>query len=135
LRFGWWQPRFEPTKHANKDCVARTSSGILGGEDSLLSRIIRRIIKDERRHFAFYFAQARKRLHAPAAQRLTNFLLRRFWEEVGRSVRGSEDAQRICSVLFSNEVGLCRLTAIDTAISRLPGLEWFDLASRRCAAK
>jgi hypothetical protein len=115
------------------DYVVRTSSDIQSGEDLLLSRILKRIIKDERRHFAFYFAQARKRLYEPAAQRLTSFLLRLFWEPVGSSVRGGEDARRICSVLFSGDAGLSRLTTIDSTISRLPGLEWFDLATRRCA--
>jgi len=115
------------------DYVSRVSSDSASVEASLLSRILRRIIRDERRHFAFYFAQARKRLQTPAAQRLTNFLLRSFWAPVGSSVRGDEDARQVCATLFPGEIGRSRLAAIDSAISRLPGLEWFDLASRRCA--
>jgi len=114
------------------DYTARSTSDPAVVETSLMSRILRRIMKDERRHFAFYFSQARTRLVTPAAQRLTNFLLRRFWAPVGTSVRGDEDAQRICGLLFADGAGRRRLTGIDSAISRLPGLEWFDLASRRC---
>jgi len=114
---------------------ACSNSGSGRFDSSLLEQILRRIIKDERRHFAFYFGQARSRLRARGAQRLTSFLLRRFWAPVGSSVRGDAAARRICSTLFAHAAGLHRLKAIDSAIKRLPGLEWFDLAVRRCAPR
>jgi hypothetical protein len=100
---------------------------------SLLSQILLRIGKDERRHFAFYFQQARTRLQPPGARRLTNFLLRRYWRPVGSSVRGDPDARRVCDVLFQGAAGSRRLGRIDSTITRLPGLEWFNLAAARCA--
>ncbi|MGC1398643.1 hypothetical protein [Candidatus Binatus sp.] len=96
----------------------------------LLTTILERIIKDERRHFAFYFNQARCRLRAPAARRLTAFLVRNFWTPVGVTVRGDPSMRRVCAYLFPGDSGVERLATVDRAIARLPGLEWFDLGAR-----
>jgi hypothetical protein len=98
----------------------------------LLTTILNRIIKDERRHFAFYFGQARRRLEPRAARLMTSFLLRRFWAPVGSPVRGVAAADRVCGYLFSDPEGVASLQALDTVIAGLPGLEWFNLASRHC---
>jgi hypothetical protein len=58
--------------------------------------------------------------------------VRNFWTPVGSPVRGDADARRICGYLFGDEHGLHRLAEHDSMIARLPGLEWFDLASRYC---
>jgi hypothetical protein len=100
------------------------------GRRPLLTTILERIIKDERRHFAFYFNQARRRLRASAAQRLTAFLVRNFWTPVGVTVRGDPAMRRICAYLFPGDRGVERLAGVDRAIARLPGLEWFDLGAR-----
>jgi len=96
----------------------------------LLTTILERIIKDERRHFAFYFNQARRRLRAPAARRLTAFLVRNFWTPVGVTVRGDPAMRRVCAYLFPGERGVEHLARVDRSIARLPGLEWFDLGAR-----
>ncbi len=101
-----------------------------GSQHPLLTTILRRIIKDERRHFAFYFNQARSRLRAPAARRLTAFLVRNFWTPVGVTVRGDPAMRRVCAYLFPGESGVERLADVDRSIARLPGLEWFDLGAR-----
>jgi rubrerythrin len=98
----------------------------------MLTSVMNRIIKDERRHFSFYFNQARRMLQNPAARRLTSFLVRHFWTPVGSPVRGDVDAHRICEFLFPGDAGRARLTAMDEVIARLPGLEWFDLGTRYC---
>ncbi len=113
--------------------LIETDRGPIARADSaqpLLNRILDRIIKDERRHFAFYFSQARRRLRAPASQRLTRFILRNFWEPVGSAVRGNPDVQRLCRRLFPGTDGRNRMRAIDATIAKLPGLERFDLAER-----
>jgi hypothetical protein len=97
---------------------------------SLLTTILERIIKDERRHFAFYFNQARRRLRVPAARRLTALLVRNFWTPVGVTVRGDPAMRRVCAYLFPGDRGVERLGAVDKSIARLPGLEWFDLGGR-----
>jgi rubrerythrin len=98
----------------------------------LIATVMGRIIKDERRHFSFYFNQARRMLQDPSARRLTSFLVRHFWTPVGSPVRGDADARRICAFLFPGEQGRARLVEMDTMLARLPGLEWFNLAERYC---
>jgi hypothetical protein len=51
--------------------------------------MLSRIIKDERRHFSFYFNQARLRLQPRAARVLTSLILRNFWTPVGSPVPGT----------------------------------------------
>jgi hypothetical protein len=110
--------------------IRQTDPGAAGREPSLLTTILERIIKDERRHFAFYFNQARARLRPSAAHRLTSFLLRRFWTPVGVTVRGDESMRRVCAFMFPDDAGLSALDKLDSRIRVLPGLEWFDLGRR-----
>jgi len=98
----------------------------------MLTTVMSRIIKDERRHFSFYFNQARTMLRDPAARRITSFIVRHFWTPVGSPVRGDADARRICGYLFGDEQGPRRLAEHDSMIARLPGLGWFDMTSRYC---
>jgi hypothetical protein len=98
----------------------------------MLTTVTNRIIKDERRHFSFYFNQARRMLQDPAARRITSFVVRHFWTPVGSPVRGDADAHRVCAFLFPGDEGRARLVEMDSVLARLPGLEWFDLATRFC---
>ncbi|MFI5353160.1 MAG: hypothetical protein ACHQZS_09380 [Candidatus Binatales bacterium] len=98
----------------------------------LLTTILSRIIKDERRHFSFYFNQARTRLRPRAAQLLTATLVWHFWSPVGSPVRGDSDMRRVCAYLFDDHRGPQRLAEHDSMIARLPGLGWFDLAAKYC---
>jgi hypothetical protein len=98
----------------------------------LLTTVLSRIIKDERRHFAFYFNWAQMRLRPRAAQLLTIIALKNFWSLVGSPVRGNADAHRLCAYLFGDAHGPRRLAQLDSTVARLPGLQWFDLASRYC---
>jgi hypothetical protein len=107
--------------------IRQTDPGAAAREPSLLTTILERIVKDERRHFAFYFNQAQNRLRPVAAQRLTSFLLRRFWTPVGVTVRGDESMRRVCAFMFPDDAGLSALGELDSKICALPGLEWFNL--------
>ena len=98
----------------------------------LLTTTLSRIIKDERRHFSFYFNQARVRLQPRAARILTSLVVRYFWTPVGSPVRGDAAARRVCGYLFGDDQGPRRLVEHDSMIARLPGLGWFDMASRYC---
>jgi len=95
----------------------------------LVKTVLGRISKDERRHYSFYFHQARERLKPRVAQIVTAFIVRNFWSPVGSPVRGNADAARICDYLFSDAEGPRRLERLDGAIARLPGLSWFNLGS------
>jgi hypothetical protein len=61
-------------------------------ENPILAEILRRLAKDERRHFAFCYNQAKNQLQARNAERLTTFIIKRFWLPVGggKIQRGSE---------------------------------------------
>jgi hypothetical protein len=98
----------------------------------LLSRVLVRIVKDERRHFSFYFNQARRRLRYRAARILTASIVRYCWAPVGSRVRTGADLHRVCAYLFGDQQGPRRLAEHDAMIARLPGLEWFDLGTRYC---
>ena len=98
----------------------------------MVTTVMTRIIKDERRHFSFYFNQARRMLQDPAARRIVSFIVRHFWTPVGSPVRGDADAHRICAFLFPGDEGRAQLTEMDSVIARLPGMEWFDMGTRMC---
>lgn len=96
----------------------------------ILSQVARRIVKDERRHFAFYYQQARRRLTTPLARRMAAGALRALWEPVGGSMAPREERDFVGAYLFGDASGRARLTEIDETIAKLPGMEWFDLVSR-----
>ncbi|MFO0630175.1 MAG: hypothetical protein U0325_31745 [Polyangiales bacterium] len=58
----------------------------------ILAQVARRIVKDERRHFAFYYQQARRRLSSPLARRMAAGALRALWEPVGGSMAPATSA-------------------------------------------
>ena len=95
----------------------------------LLDKILTRIVKDERRHFAFYFAQAKERLKPKAAQRLARVIIGRLWSPVGQPLRGQNSTARMYNYLFADSAGQHRVKTLDAIIARLPGFEWFDLMS------
>ncbi len=54
----------------------------------VLAELLQRITKDERRHFAFYRAQARMRLaRSQSARRMTRWAMEHVWAPVGTGVR------------------------------------------------
>ncbi|MBK6533758.1 MAG: hypothetical protein IPF99_30485 [Deltaproteobacteria bacterium] len=53
----------------------------------IVDAVMRRIVKDERRHFAFYYQQGKRRLqHSALAQRMASLSLKALWEPVGGSM-------------------------------------------------
>jgi len=99
-------------------------------ENPVLAVLLRRVMRDESRHFAFYYHEAGKRLAEPGAQRLTRFLLERFWGPVGSSVKSADDVAFITAYLFAGPKGESAVEHIEQTIRRLPGLDWFDLLGR-----
>jgi hypothetical protein len=60
----------------------------------VLGELLRRIMKQEGRHIDFYAMQAKARLgESAAAQRLTRFALRRYWEPVGSGVMPAREVR------------------------------------------
>jgi hypothetical protein len=95
----------------------------------LLRTILAQIIKDERRHFSFYFNQAKARLRPRAAQTLTTTVIKCLWRPVGSPVRGDAATQRMRDYLYPDESARIRLSGLDSTIARLPGLSWFNLVT------
>jgi hypothetical protein len=97
----------------------------------VLKELLGRIIKDERRHFAFYYNSAKEWLTGnAAAQRMDRWMLDRFWVPVGQGVKKLEEVDALALYLFNDEQGEEELLALDEKIGKLPGLGGIKLMSR-----
>ena len=97
----------------------------------VLRDLLGRIIKDERRHFAFYFNSAKEWLLGNRfAQRIDRLVLDRVWVPVGQGVKTQEEVDALVLYLFDDELGEADLANIDDKICKLPGLEGVRLMSR-----
>jgi rubrerythrin len=96
---------------------------IANTEHPVLVELLERIIKDERRHFAFYRAQARMRLAAsPQARTVTRWALRHLWAPVGTGVRPQEETDFVVCWLFGDDDGRRVAGELDDTIAELPGM-------------
>jgi len=102
--------------------------GVLAGrtENPILGEMLRRLAKDERRHFAFYYNKARTQLEHPHAQKLTTFILKKFWLPVGAGLKPDEEVSFISRFVLGDNPGAGVAARIDATIAKLPGLGWFD---------
>ena len=93
-------------------------------EHPQLVQMLTAIIKDERRHFAFYRAQARLRL-APSrtARRITRWTMEHLWAPVGTGVRPQSETDFIATYLFGDEDGMETIREMQATMAELPGLE------------
>jgi len=97
----------------------------------VLKDLLGRIIKDERRHYAFYFNSAKEWLaDNRKAQRVDRWMLDRFWVPVGQGVKTQEQVDALALYLFDDEQGEEELLGIDEKIGRLPGLSGIKLMSK-----
>jgi hypothetical protein len=97
----------------------------------ILSQLLTRIIKDERRHYAFYYNQARARLEDnPRAQKLVRWALDRLWSPVGTGVRPRAETDYVILALFGDEDGAAAVREMEAELSKLPGLNGMRLMRR-----
>jgi rubrerythrin len=111
----------------------------------ILHQMLRRVIQDERRHFAFYRAQAKARMEDnPAAGRIVRRALQAFWTPVGAGVKMQEETDALALYLMGDgsEEGAEAARSIDETIAELPGLEgltlvrdYLDAARKRAAER
>jgi hypothetical protein len=97
-------------------------------EHPQLVQMLTAIIKDERRHFAFYRAQARLRLsRSRRARTITRWAMEHLWAPVGTGVRPQSETDFLAIYLFGDEDGAATLADMQATMSALPGLEgtWF----------
>lgn len=97
----------------------------------VLKDLLGRIIKDERRHFAFYFNSAKEWLtDNEKAQRMDRWMLDHIWVPVGQGVKRQEEVDALALYLFDDEQGEEELMNLDEKIGKLPGLSGVKLMSR-----
>ena len=89
----------------------------------VLTELLSRIVRDESRHFFFYFRQAERRLANTKTARITRFLLERFWAPVGTGVQPADETRFLARYLFSGSAGRGAARKVDGTIRELPGLE------------
>jgi rubrerythrin len=100
-------------------------------ENPTFRELCRRIAKQERRHFAWYFNSAQTKLaRSSRARRLTRTILNLFWTPVGAGVKTDDEVFRLMVTLFPGENGKRLAQEIDGRISTLPGLEGIRIMHR-----
>ena len=92
-------------------------------EHPVLIQLLQAIIKDERRHFAFYRAQARMRLaRSRQARTITRWALEHLWAPVGTGVRPRSETDFVIHSLFGDADGMVAVKEMEHTLGELPGL-------------
>jgi rubrerythrin len=108
--------------------LARTTA------NPVLAELCRRIAKQERRHFAYYFGQARDRLERQGfAQRFTRWIAQRFYAPVGNGVKTDAEGARLVAQLFPGDRIFEVMNYIERRMGQLPGMDGLDCCTRWAA--
>ena len=106
----------------------------------ILHELLDRIVRDESRHFYFYYKQAAQRLERPLTARVARALVERFWAPVGSGVQPATETRFLARYLFTGGDGRAAARKVDATIRELPGFggvplleAWIDRADRRPA--
>jgi hypothetical protein len=103
-------------------------------KNPVLAELLRRIAREESRHFGFYYYKAAQGLKASRfTQKLTALLLKLFWTPVGEGVKPRSETDFMLTTIFSGPEGVEAMDRIDKSLARLPGLSGFSLMRRRHA--
>jgi rubrerythrin len=103
-------------------------------QNPVLAEMFRRIAKQERRHFAYYFGQARDRLtDNPRAQRFCLFIAKHFYGPVGSGVKTEAEAAALVARLFPGKRIFDVMSYIERRMAQLPGMERLDACTRWAA--
>ncbi|MFA5944979.1 MAG: acyl-ACP desaturase [Candidatus Thermoplasmatota archaeon] len=102
----------------------------------ILKELMGRIVKDERRHFAFYYNQAEKRLEqTPSMRKITRLAMDRLWRPVGVGAMPSTESDFAAWLLFRDAHGQADLASVEATMGALPGMAgWTALSVRTNAA-
>ena len=96
-------------------------------QNPVLAELARRIGKQERRHFAYYFTAARERLEGqPLAQKLVRTIFDRNWNPVGSGVKTPAEHAAMIARIFPGQTLFDVLGHLDERMATLPGLEGLD---------
>jgi rubrerythrin len=103
-------------------------------QNPVLAEMFRRIAKQERRHFAYYFNQARDRLQDnPGAQRFCRFIAQRFYAPVGSGVKTDAESAELVARLFPGDRIIEVMSYIERRMAQLPGMAGLDACTRWAA--
>ena len=103
-------------------------------KNPVLAELFRRIAKQERRHFAYYFNQARARLQDnPANQRFCRFIAKHFYAPVGSGVKTEAESAELVARLFPNDRIIEVMSYIERRMAQLPGMAGLDACTRWAA--
>jgi hypothetical protein len=112
------------TLTAYRRLIARTRHPVLAD-------LLRRIVRDERRHYSFYRGEAQRRLaQSRTARRITRVALDRWWAIVGTGVRPQAETDFVVLYLFGDDEGRRAGRAMDSTVESLPGLAGLRLFER-----
>jgi hypothetical protein len=99
-----------------------------------LAELCRRIAKQERRHFAYYFNQAKEKLEGKArTQRFVRFIARMFYAPVGGGVKTDAEGAQLVARLFPKNRIFEVMGYIEKRMAQLPGMAGLDCATRWAA--
>jgi hypothetical protein len=87
----------------------------------VLTELLARIMRDESRHFSFYYHQAEIRLARRGVAPVVRRIVKSYWGPVGTGVAPIADTLFLGRYLFSGPEGAAAAQKIDDTISRLPG--------------
>jgi hypothetical protein len=93
----------------------------------VLTELLARIIRDESRHFFFYYKQAERRLANPRVARVARFIIERLWAPVGSGVQPTDELRFLAATLLGGPEGEAAARKVDDTIRRLPGMEGVPL--------
>ncbi len=115
------------TMQAYEEVIRQTNNPVL-------AELFRRIAKQERRHFAYYFGQARDRLaNNPANQRFCRFIAKHFYAPVGSGVKTEAESAELVARLFPNDRIIEVMSYIERRMAQLPGMAGLDACTRWAA--
>lgn len=93
----------------------------------VLAALLQRIMRDERRHFAFYYHEAERRLRRAGTARRTRTLIERFWAPVGSGEQPAAETRFLADYLLAGAEGRAAARRVDDRIRMLPGLAGMPL--------
>lgn len=103
-------------------------------KNPVLAELCRRIAKQERRHFAYYYGQARKKLVGQRfAQRFVRWIAEKFYAPVGGGVKTDEEGARLVAQLFPGNRIFEVMGYIERKMAVLPGMDGLQCATRWAA--
>jgi rubrerythrin len=112
------------TAHAYEEFARRTANPVL-------AELCRRIAKQERRHFAWYYEASRERLAVgTVVQKVVRAVFEYNWTPVGSGVKSPEEVAAQVARMFPGERIFEVMAVCDRRMSQLPGFAGFTVCSR-----